>query len=185
MSEPEFNRRRDLLTQRLKEQIKNYNINLLKQNVNIVIFVLVILPLILGSVFYLFAYIIDHAVNVTHVDRAIQIKDFILLFITANKYFHLVIFLVVVAFILLMVNYHYFVSINFTADELSFAGFIIAKTNKNMVLQYQNLHKEVEFRKLTYKQFDKVTNALAALRHTHVEEKGTIEQKVIIRDSDW
>ncbi|MEW5821671.1 MAG: hypothetical protein AB1782_15870 [Cyanobacteriota bacterium] len=185
MVEPDFARRRDLLTQRLIEQIKTYNKKLFMQIFNYLFFIFIILPFILGAIFYLFGAVITSAVD--HLNNPIlnKFKEGGWELIVSNQYVHMILVAVAIVVFVLVILHYIYSKINFNNKEIQLAGFILAKVRKNQVITYQVLHKEIEFRSLSYKQFDNVSYGLQRLEHVRIEDRGEIENKLIIRDSSW
>jgi hypothetical protein len=183
-SNQDFNRRRYLLTSRLEEQVKTYNHKLLIQNINVTFFV-VLFPFLFGGVFFLLGYIIDQAASATGL---IVIADYLnwgIEFGKTNSTFHMILIMIGVFFIIGIIIYHFQAAITFSKKELELAGYILAITHKNGITTYQKLRKEIEFRTMTYSQFDNVTDALQKLEHLRTEKKDTKDETIIIRDSNW
>jgi hypothetical protein len=184
MNENDFDRRRFLLTERLKEQIKHYNRQLLIQNANITFFVF-LLPILFGGAFVLFGEILSKAASATHTEFLINGIAWMENFIRNNSVFHYILISIGILFIIAMVIFHISAMVNFSPEEIKLAGYLLASTHKNSVLTYQKLRKVVELRSLSYSQMDKVMDGLQRMGHLRTEEKETKEMKTIIRDSEW
>lgn len=185
MQETDLKRRRELLTKRLKEQIKTFNRKSLLQILNYLFFIFIILPIILGGLGYLFVNIFSSAIDVTQIDFLLRFKDGGISFLTTNSLFHMIIVAVFVVVVLLMILHYWYTRIDFNAIEMALAGYILTNIKQNQVISYQAVHKEIEFRGLTFTQIDKVAYSLHRLQHVYVDEKDDISQKIIIRNSDW
>lgn len=184
MSNSEIQRRRDLLTQRLIEQSKRFNKDLLRQNLSLAFFVCVALPGIIIAFLFL-VYLVLNNMSINGNEQITQIVTGALTFIKTNNILHVVALVIGVFVLTGIVLFHFSFHITFTPDELKLAGYILTITHKNGIVNYQNLHKEIEFRKLTFKEFDKVVGHLEKLHHVHLNDNENPELKVIIRDSDW
>ena len=141
MTDQEFNRRRELITKRLVEQIKNFNKKLIIQIFNYIFFILIVLPFIIGSVLYLIGAIFSNAVEATQESMLMGFKNYFWNFIFTNSVFHLAIILILVIVVVLMVMHYYYTSVKFNDDELKLAGYVLAKILQNRAVTYNTLHR--------------------------------------------
>ena|SRR3989339_526456 len=185
MTDQNFDRHRSRLKDRLVEQIISYNRKLLVQIMNTMFFIVILLPFMLCSTLYLLGTIFSNAATSTHSNSLISIKDTIWTFISTSSLFHTIIIIVAIIVIVMLVIHYIKTSVKFSPKELDLAAFILAKTKENHVTNYNSLRKEIEFRTFTYPQIDKVACALNRLGHVFIEEKESIEKRLLIRRSDW
>lgn len=185
MTDQNFDRHRSRLKERLVEQIKSFNRKLLVQIINTMFFIVILLPFMLGTTLYLLGTIFSNAATSTHAGSLIAIKDMVWNFVSTSSTFHTIIIIVGIIVIVLLVIHYLKTSVKFTSKELALASYILAKTKENHVANYNSLRKETEFRSFSYPQIDKVVCALNRLGHVFIEEKESIDKRLIIRRSDW
>jgi len=160
-------------------------VRLLIQNINIAIFICVILPMFFIAIVYFLVFVSDSAIQELHVNGLIVFKELLYNFVFENKLFHSSVTLIGITFLILLVLFHLKTRIKLNNDELNLAAYILAKTKKYDVLNYQTLNKELEFRNLTLDQINMVALTLERFKHVNIAHNTAIELTAMIRESEW
>lgn len=185
MTDQSLKKRREALEKRLTKQIRQYNKELLLQNINIFVSMFVVFPLLIAAVLFLFGVVFDKATDAAQIQPILQFKEFLFSFVMSNEPFHIIITTFAVFVVCMLVFYQFAASIRLTSKQMNLATYVLAVSKQHQLLKYKAIHKELEFRAMSYKEFDKVTNVLQILKHIAIESFDTVEEKTIIRISDW
>lgn len=185
MSTEDLTRRRDLLSRRLKEQMGTFNRGVLLQVVNYAFFILVILPLVICGILFLLGHIFYNAAKATKTEMFVDLSHAVGSFIMHDQIFHIAMVILAVVILSLMALHFFNTQIRLTSAEMKLAGFLLAKLGNNEVMNFKTIHKEIEFRNLTYQQIQHVAVSLKRLNHALIEEKDALESNIFIKTSEW